>query len=191
MFKGEHVGISQLWCISVPDDCFYINKQCRLWWNLGLRCVNGFPVCVWLMCHNTKITLICPLIFMILHSGCLTSHLRIEPLIWHSAILTYPDLHWFSVATWAIMQQPSDENIGGETTRNRSPRTIPYNEKGRYAHWRLILLWQQALRNDRVRPFRWRKLGRIFGTSKNAFNSPPPSSPKPTPHPSSLFCCPF
>ena len=67
------------------------------------------------MCHNTKRTVICPLV---LHTGCLMSHLRIEPLIWNSAILAYPDLHCFPVATGSRMQQPSDENICGETTRN-------------------------------------------------------------------------
>ena len=27
-FKGSQVNISKLWCISVPEDCFDISKQC-------------------------------------------------------------------------------------------------------------------------------------------------------------------
>ena len=28
-YKGLQVGITQLWCISDTEDCFYLNKQCR------------------------------------------------------------------------------------------------------------------------------------------------------------------
>ena len=28
-FKGSHVEFSKLWCISIPEGCFYLSKQCR------------------------------------------------------------------------------------------------------------------------------------------------------------------
>ena len=28
--KGPQVEVSKLWCLSVPEGCFNLNKQCRL-----------------------------------------------------------------------------------------------------------------------------------------------------------------
>ena len=44
-FKGLPVKISIKWCISVPEDYFYLSKQCRPWWNATLSGISsGFSL---------------------------------------------------------------------------------------------------------------------------------------------------
>ena len=52
-FKETQVEFSKLWCISVPEDCFNLNKKCKPWWNdemqhyaafhQGLHCLSKNP----------------------------------------------------------------------------------------------------------------------------------------------------
>ena len=47
-FKGSQVRITQLWCISVPEDCLYLNSvdpdemTYYAAFNLGLHCLSKF-----------------------------------------------------------------------------------------------------------------------------------------------------
>ena len=40
-FKGTQVELSKLWCISVPEGCLKLSKQCRPWWNAALCCISS------------------------------------------------------------------------------------------------------------------------------------------------------
>ena len=39
--KGWQVRIFKLRCTSVTEDCFYLRKQCRPWWNVTLWCISS------------------------------------------------------------------------------------------------------------------------------------------------------
>ena len=54
MLKGSHVGISQLWRISVHEDCFYINKQCCQSTRLGVPTIQRDTILACLLSSSMR-----------------------------------------------------------------------------------------------------------------------------------------